>query len=59
MKTLPNIITWMRIGIIPVFVVFFYLPWGWARISAAGLFNAIEKHTSKVSVVDNIVIKPN
>ena len=38
MKTLPNIITWMRIGIIPVFVVFFYLPWGWARISAAGLF---------------------
>ena len=28
-------------------------------ISVAGLFNAIEKHTSKVSVVDNIVIKPN
>jgi len=35
---LPNILTWIRIGFIPVFVVFFYLPWDWARLTVAGIF---------------------
>jgi len=40
---LPNALTWLRIGLIPLFVVVFYLPAGWlspteANLIAAGLF---------------------
>lgn len=41
MKTLniPNILTLMRIVLIPVFVLAFYLPWSWSHITAAIIFS--------------------
>lgn len=36
--TLPNILTLLRIGLIPVFVVTFYLPVWWAHIATTVLF---------------------
>lgn len=38
MWTIPNILTLMRILLIPVFVVVFYLPIEWARIGCALIF---------------------
>jgi CDP-diacylglycerol--glycerol-3-phosphate 3-phosphatidyltransferase len=38
MWTVPNILTLMRIFLIPVFVVVFYLPVEWARVAAALIF---------------------
>lgn len=38
MWTVPNLLTLLRIGLIPVFVVAFYLPLGEARIGCAGIF---------------------
>jgi CDP-diacylglycerol---glycerol-3-phosphate 3-phosphatidyltransferase len=38
MKGLPNLLTYSRIVCIPLFVVFFYLPWEWARFVTAGIF---------------------
>lgn len=35
---IPNILTWLRIVLIPVFVLTFYLPWSWARLTTAGIF---------------------
>lgn len=35
---IPNWLTFMRIGIIPFFVIIFYLPFGWANKVAAILF---------------------
>jgi CDP-diacylglycerol--glycerol-3-phosphate 3-phosphatidyltransferase len=35
---LPNLLTFLRIGLIPVFVVVFYLPLSWSHIAAAALF---------------------
>lgn len=35
---LPNAITFFRIGLIPVFVLVFYLPFGWSNIAAAAIF---------------------
>jgi len=35
---LPNLLTFLRIGLIPVFVVVFYLPVPWAHAGAAALF---------------------
>lgn len=35
---LPNLLTFLRIGLIPVFVVVFYLPVAWAHAGAAALF---------------------
>ena len=35
---LPNVLTLCRIGLIPVFAVFFFLPLPWANEIAAGLF---------------------
>lgn len=36
--TLPTAITLLRIGLIPIFVVAFYLPYAWANIAAAAIF---------------------
>jgi len=35
---LPNLLTLLRIVLIPVFVVVFYLPWHWANLASAVLF---------------------
>lgn len=40
MKNLPNILTLLRILVIPVFVVIFYLPVWWAHLGAAIIFTA-------------------
>ncbi|KAA6183065.1 CDP-diacylglycerol--glycerol-3-phosphate 3-phosphatidyltransferase [Thiohalocapsa marina] len=40
MWNLPNILTMLRIGLIPVFVVIFYLPVPWARLVCAIVFTA-------------------
>ncbi len=41
MRRLPNLLTWLRIAMIPVFVVLFLLPgeWVWARPAAAIVFS--------------------
>jgi CDP-diacylglycerol--glycerol-3-phosphate 3-phosphatidyltransferase len=36
--TLPTTITFFRIGLIPLFVVVFYLPFTWANIAATAIF---------------------
>jgi CDP-diacylglycerol--glycerol-3-phosphate 3-phosphatidyltransferase len=36
--TIPNILTLVRIGLIPVFVVVYWLPYGWAPVWAAAIF---------------------
>lgn len=38
MWTTPNLLTLLRIALIPVFVVVFYLPLEWARIGCAAIF---------------------
>ncbi len=38
MRTIPNILTLLRIALIPVFVVMFYLPLDWARMGCALIF---------------------
>lgn len=38
MKSLPNILTLMRIFLIPVFVMVYYLPFFWAHQAAACIF---------------------
>lgn len=38
MKNLPNILTLVRILVIPIFVVIFYLPVWWAHLGAAIIF---------------------
>ena len=35
---IPNALTWLRVGLIPVFVVFFYLPMSWSHVAAAAVF---------------------
>ena len=35
---LPNLLTLLRVALIPVFVVIFYLPFHWARLACAVLF---------------------
>lgn len=35
---LPNILTLVRIGLIPIFVVAFYLPFGWSHVASAFIF---------------------
>ncbi|MCU7907110.1 MAG: CDP-diacylglycerol--glycerol-3-phosphate 3-phosphatidyltransferase [Candidatus Thiodiazotropha sp. (ex Epidulcina cf. delphinae)] len=39
MWSIPNILTLLRIVLIPVFVLLFYLPVEWARISCAAVFS--------------------
>ena len=36
--TLPTAITLFRVGLIPIFVVVFYLPFSWANIAATSIF---------------------
>lgn len=38
MWNIPNQLTLLRIGMIPVFVVLYYLPWGWSHIASAAIF---------------------
>lgn len=38
MNNLPNILTFLRILVIPFFVLVFYLPVQWAHTAAAGIF---------------------
>ena len=40
LTSVPNLLTLMRIVLIPVFVFVFYLPFKWAPICAAGIFAA-------------------
>lgn len=40
MKNLPNAITLMRILVIPIFVLVFYLPFSWSHFAAAVIFAA-------------------
>lgn len=36
--SIPNILTLLRIALIPVFVLAFYLPFSWANVATAGIF---------------------
>ena len=38
MKSLPNALTWLRIALIPLFVLLFFLPIWWGRPAAAIVF---------------------
>ena len=38
MWNLPNILTLLRIAMIPVFIVVYYLPWEWHHLAAAAIF---------------------
>ena len=39
--TLPTVVTLLRIALIPLFVVVFYLPYGWTNIAATAIFFVI------------------
>lgn len=36
--TIPNLLTWLRIGLIPIFTLLYYLPFHWNHIMAAIVF---------------------
>ena len=36
--TIPTILTLLRIALIPVLAIVFYLPWKWTSLAAAGIF---------------------
>jgi len=36
--TLPNILTFLRIALIPVFLVVYYLPYSWSHVATTALF---------------------
>ena len=38
MWNIPNQITLLRIGMIPMFVILYYLPWGWSHVASAVIF---------------------
>ena len=38
MWTLPNILTLLRIALIPIFIAIFYLPWEWRYVASASIF---------------------
>ena len=38
MWNLPNILTLLRIAMIPVFIVVYYLPWEWHHLASAAIF---------------------
>lgn len=38
MWNLPNILTLMRIALIPILITVFYLPWEWHHIASAAIF---------------------
>jgi len=37
--TTPTLLTLLRIGLIPVFVLFFFLPVSWSHIAATAIFS--------------------
>lgn len=39
-NTIPNLLTFFRIGLIPIFILVFYLPWDWSYTAAAAVFCA-------------------
>lgn len=39
MLNLPNFLTLIRIALVPVFVVIFYLPMGWSHIAVSAIFS--------------------
>ncbi len=50
---LPNILTWMRIGMIPLFIAVFYLPFSWAYplsaiiFAVAGITDAVDGYLAR------------
>lgn len=38
MLNLPNILTLLRVALIPLLVVVFYLPWQWAHLASGAIF---------------------
>lgn len=38
-KNIPNTLTWVRIALVPVFVLLYYLPWRWGHFCAAAFFS--------------------
>ncbi len=38
-KHIPNTLTWVRIALVPVFVLLYYLPWRWGHFFAAAFFS--------------------
>lgn len=38
-RNIPNTLTWVRIAIVPLFVLLYYLPWSWGHFFAALLFS--------------------
>ena len=38
-KNIPNTLTWVRIAIVPLFVLLYYLPWRWGHFCAAVFFS--------------------
>ncbi|MBT5388991.1 MAG: CDP-diacylglycerol--glycerol-3-phosphate 3-phosphatidyltransferase [Porticoccaceae bacterium] len=40
MWNLPNILTLLRIAMIPVFIAVYYLPWEWHHFASAAIFGA-------------------
>jgi len=38
MWNLPNRLTLLRISMIPVFVILYYLPWAWSHVASAAIF---------------------
>lgn len=38
-RNIPNTLTWVRIALVPVFVLLYYLPWTWGHFCAAAFFS--------------------
>ena len=38
MWNLPNILTLLRIALIPIFIIVYYLPWQWHHVASAAIF---------------------
>lgn len=38
MWNLPNILTLVRIALIPIFIIVYYLPWQWSHVASAAIF---------------------
>ncbi len=38
-RNIPNTLTWVRIALVPMFVLMYYLPWRWGHFCAAAFFS--------------------
>lgn len=38
-RNIPNTLTWVRIAMVPLFVLLYYLPWRWGHFFAAAMFS--------------------